>query len=146
MGAVVDREGGRRADLAAIHIAKKALGWDEDTYRDVMFTVTCFKSAGKLDFAGRKRFMAHLQACMLQQGLVTKAKAARAPGSPSPRRLWSLWQQLADAKLVTTRDRKALDAWVHRQTGVDRLEWLNEAQLDLVITSAKQWLSRKGEA
>ena len=35
---VVDRSGARRADLAAIHIAKQALGWDEDTYRDVMAT------------------------------------------------------------------------------------------------------------
>ncbi len=146
MGTVVDREGGRRADLAAIHIAKKALEWDEDTYRDVMFTVTRFKSAGELDFAGRKRFLAHLQACMVQAGMVTKAKGTKAPWNPSQRRLWSLWQQLADAKLVTARDRKALDAWVHRQTGVDRLEWLNEAQLDLVITSAKQWLGRQGEA
>ena len=146
MGSVVERESGRRADLAAIHIAKKALSWDDGTYRDVMFTVTRFKSAGELDFAGRKRFLAHLQACMAQKGLINKAKAARVPWTPSQRRLWSLWQQLADAKLVTTRDRKALDAWVHRQTGVDRLEWLNEAQLDLVITSAKQWLSRKGEA
>lgn len=146
MGAVVDREGGRRADLAAIHIVKKALAWDDDTYRDVMFTVTRVKSAGELDFAGRKRFLAHLQACMVQKGLATKAKPARAPWGPSQRLLWSLWQQLADAKLVTSRDRKALEAWVRRQTGVDRLEWLTEAQFDLVIISAKQWLARKGEA
>lgn len=146
MGAVVDREGGRRADLAAIHIGKKALAWDDDTYRDVMFTVTRFKSAGELDFSGRKRFLAHLQACMVQAGLATKPKAARVPWTASQRRLWSLWQQLADAKLVTARDRKALDAWVHRQTGVDRLEWLTDGQLDLAIISAKKWLARKGAA
>lgn len=146
MGAVVDKEGGRRADLAAIHIAKKALGWDEDTYRDIMFTVTRIRSAGELDFTGRKRFLAHLQACMKQKGLAPRQKAAQAPRSPwtaTQRRLWSLWQQLADAGLTAARDRKALDAWVQRQTGVDRLEWLTAQQIDLVIASAKKWLARK---
>lgn len=144
MGAVVDSAGARRADLAAIHVAKKVLGWDDDTYRDILFTVCRVRSAGELDFTGRKRFLAHLRACQGQQAPTATARRAKAPWGPSLKRLWSLWQQLADAQLVADRSRGGLEAWARRQTGVDRLEWLNAQQTDLVINSAKQWL-RRGE-
>ena len=146
MKTVVDRDGARRADLAAIHVAKKALAWDDDTYRDIMFTVCRVRSAGDLDFTGRKRFLAHLRACQQQNGQTTApAKRAQAPWGPTERLLWALWQQLADASMVNDRSRKGLEAWATRQTGVARLEWLTKTQRDLVIDSAKRWLSRKGE-
>ena len=145
MGAVVDSAGGRKADLAAIHIAKAALKWDDDTYRDIMFSVTRSRSAGELDFTGRKRFLAHLRACQEQKGIAAPQKPAKTPWSPKLRKLWALWQQLADAGLVADRSKAGLVAWSTRQTGVDRLEWLKPQQLDLVLNSAKGWLERKGE-
>lgn len=146
MKTVVDHNGARRADLAAIHVAKKALGWDDDTYRDIMFTVCRVRSAGDLDFAGRKIFLAHLRACQKQTAGDAQAKAVKAVWGPKLRLLWALWQQLADAGLVKERGRPALVAWVSRQTGVDRLEWLTTPQLDMVLHSAKAWLVRKGES
>lgn len=145
MRPVVDRDGARRADLAAIHVAKKALGWDDDTYRDIMAAVCRVRSAGELDFAGRKRFLAHLRACQEQKGIATPAKRAKAPWGPKLKLLWSLWQQLADAGLVADRSRAGLATWATRQTGVSSLEWLKPQQLDLVLNSAKGWLDRKGE-
>ena len=142
MSAVIDSNGARRADLGAIHIVKKALGWDDDIYRDVMFTVCRVRSSADLDFSGRKTFLAHLQACQRQMGGKTAPARKKVLWSAKQRQVWSLWQQLADAHLVKNRTHKALDGWIKRQTGVDRLEWLNPAQLDLVIDSAKQWLAR----
>ena len=55
--------------------------------------------------------------------------------------MWSLWQQLAGAGAVNNRRMPALVAWVKRQTGVDRLEWLTPAQDALVIESLKRWLA-----
>ena len=143
MSAVVDTDRSRRDDLAAIHIAKKSLGMDDDVYRDVMFTVCRVRSAAELDFTGRKRFMAHLRACQQASGRDGADLRARSPMSPRQRMLWSLWQRLADAGKVHERDAKALNAWVKRQTGVDRMSWLGEHQLDLVIECAKRWLARK---
>ena len=60
--------------------------------------------------------------------------------------MWSLWMQLADAGQVDERSMAALGAFAKRQTGVDRLDWLNGRQEDLVIESLKQWLRRHGEA
>lgn len=141
---VIEADGARRADLAAIHMAKAALGWDDDTYRDVMATVCSgVRSAAELDHTGRKRWLAHLAACRHRaQGAAAPAAPKRTPWGPQLRKLWALWQQLADARLVTDRQRAALQAWVTNQTGVSRLEWLNEQQLNQVVDQAKAWLKR----
>lgn len=52
----------RARDLAAIHATVKQLGMDDDTYRDMLWTVARVRSAGDLDFAGRKRVLDHLRA------------------------------------------------------------------------------------
>lgn len=144
MKAVLDGAGARRADLAAIHMAKAALGWDDDTYRDILFAVARVRSSAELDFGGRKRWLAHLRACQQQMGIAPRAGFKPTPWSPPLRALWSLWQRLADAGLVHERGRDALQAWAKRQTGVDRLEWLTTQQLDAVLASAKLWLARAG--
>lgn len=139
---VIDNEGGRRADLAAIHMAKMALAWDDGMYRDIMFTVCRVRSSADMDFTGRKRFLEHLRKCQQQMGIAPRGDFKPAPWSPPLRALWSRWQQLADAGLVHERSRDALQAWVKRQTGVDRLEWLTTHQLDALLASAKLWLAR----
>lgn len=137
----VARRVDRRADLAAIHIGAKALGWSDDEYRDIMATVCGgIRSAGALDAAGRRRFLAHLQAC--QRTMPKPVAPKRQPLTATQALMWSLWMQLVDAGLAHGRSMAALNAFVHRQTKVDRVEWLNGAQEELVIESLKQWLSR----
>lgn len=133
---------GRRADLAAIHVAKKALGWDEDTYRDVMAEVCGERSAGDLDEAGRRKFLAHLQACQRRASGKADKVSQRRPWSPRHMRLWSIWQKLADAGRVQHRDRKGLNGWVKAQAGLDDVSWATQEQLDLLIERAKAWLNR----
>jgi hypothetical protein len=123
-------------------MAKKALAWDDDTYRDIMFTVCRVRSSAAMDFAARKRFLEHLRKCQQQLGIKPRGAFKPQPWSPPLRALWSRWQQLADAGLVHERSRDALQAWVKRQTGVDRLEWLTTHQLDALLASAKLWLAR----
>ncbi|MDO9094481.1 MAG: regulatory protein GemA [Rubrivivax sp.] len=133
----------RNTDLAAIHVAKKALGLSEDEYRDLMSTVCGgIRSAGELDAAGRARFRAHLQACQRAH-----EPTKRQPLLPHERKIWSLWMQLADRGMVHHRHTTAINAWVRRQTGVETMRWLNGHQQQLVIESLKLWLaSRHGPA
>lgn len=53
----------RRRELAQIHIAKKQLALDDDTYRAMLWTVARAHSSGDLDFAGRSRVLEHLKRC-----------------------------------------------------------------------------------
>ena len=77
---------------------------------------------------------------VMPTGVVDMAK----PLTPVQRKMWSLWQQLADAGLVDNRKMPALLAFVKRQTAVERLEWLNAKQEDLVVESLKKWLKSRG--
>lgn len=142
---MLDDERARRADLAAIHVAKKALEWSDDEYRDIMATVCGgVRSAGGLDFAGRKRFMAHQQACLRANGHAVPSRPVKGPLTPHERKMWSLWMQLADAGLVNTRTMKALQQWTRRQIGVDSIRFLNTHQQDLAIERLKAWLKSRG--
>lgn len=135
----------RNGDLAAIHMAKAQLQLSDDEYRDLMATVVPgVRSAALLDFTGRRRFLAHLQACLKHRAPQGATRHIKAPLTPPQRLMWSLWMRLADAQLVGDRTMKALEAFAHRQTGVERLQWLNKQQEDLVILSLKQWAKREG--
>ena len=72
------------------------------------------------------------------------ASTARKPLTEPQRKMWSLWQKLAEAGKTESRKMPALVAFAHRQTGVDRLEWLTTEQEQLVIESLKAWLRRPG--
>lgn len=133
----------RTGDLAAIHIAKGKLQLTDDEYRDLMATVCAgVRSAADLDFTGRRRFLAHLQACLKHHEGGRASKHISAPLTPIQRKMWAMWMRLADAGLVEERTMPALEAFARRQTGVDRLTWLNAKQEDLVLASMRSWLKR----
>lgn len=69
----------------------------------------------------------------------------RNPLSPQQKKMWSLWQQLADAGLVRDRKMSGLLGFVKRQTGVEALSWLTWPQEYTITESLKRWLAR-GEA
>lgn len=142
--------GARKGDLAQIHIASAALRLSDDEYRDLMSTVCAgVRSAALLDHTGRKRFLAHLQACLrASRGAPAPAteRVVRGELSAPQKRMWSLWMQLVDAGLAQHRTMAALSAFAQRQTQVEQLAWLSLAQEQLVIESLKRWLRRGGEA
>lgn len=52
----------RNRELGRIHILKKDLGLDEDTYRVVLWTVARVESSKDLDSHGRRKVIEHLEA------------------------------------------------------------------------------------
>lgn len=150
----------RNNQLAQIHIARAQLGMSEDEYRDLMSVkFNGIRSAAALSAQQRQELLHHFQLCGWQGSVpgsrANGAATKKVPWSPAVKKLFSVWQQLADARLVNDRSGKALSAWCARQTagadgqgGVQRVEWLNPAQLHAVTENAKLWLKRaqQGEA
>ena len=66
----------RRRDLAKIHIAKKQLGMDDATYREMLFNITGFQSAAHLDSKQRWAVIKHLKA----RGYCSRHESAKASG------------------------------------------------------------------
>lgn len=136
--ATVDRDGAavRKAELAQIHIAAQQLGMDRETYEAMLQAVARVRSAGALDWSGRKRVLDHLRHLGWAPGF-NKA-------SPRIRKLLALWNELHKVGAVSDRSARSLNAFCKRQTGVDRIEWLDRrpAELETLTESLKSWLAR----
>lgn len=130
----------RQRQLAQIHMAKKALGIDDDAYRSLLKTVCQVDSSSLLDLAGRLKFLNHLEQCGWKPA--NNAAKPLPKLTPQQRKAVSLWLRLADLKFVQDRSFSALESFVKRQTGVDKLIWCNSAQLDQVILALKAWGAR----
>lgn len=130
------------SSLAAIHVAKKQLGLDDDSYRDTLRLVTGKSSTGDMSEAERQKVLERFR----QLGFKTASKASRKPlEGRFAKKLQALWIAGYNLGLVRDRDDRALIAFVKRQTGLDHVRFLRHGQ-DAVkaIEALKGWLTRSG--
>ncbi|MBF0247012.1 MAG: regulatory protein GemA [Alphaproteobacteria bacterium] len=134
----------RRQLLGKVHIAKKTLGLDDDTYRDLLEAHTGKRSASKCSNAQLVDLVEHFKT----QGFKPKRKApARAGRSnladgESQRKVRALWLSLYHLGLVQESSEPALAAFVKRQAGVEDLRFLTPSKSYKVIEALKSWASR----
>lgn len=127
----------RRSELAKIHIAKKDLGLDRDTYEDILWTICRVKSSANLDSQGRFKLLKHFRSL----GWKSSRKKGKI-NDPKSRKIWSLWYQLKDAGLIGSATARALRSEVKKLTGCDDIKFCDEAQKSHVIEVLKKWLAR----
>ncbi len=136
------RMANRGSDLARIHCLQKELKLSPEDAEAVKRAVTGVASSADMSVEQRAKVIAHLE------GLVPRGDGRQAAKKPAKRlsaplrKMYALWQVLAGKKAVEHRSYAALEAYAKRQTGVDKLEWLNEPQQSLVIESLKAWVAR----
>lgn len=130
--------------IAKIHVAKRQLALDDDTYRDVLERVTGKRSAGDLD----ERQLELVVAELARRGFTPKRKAkseepAKRSDKPHVRKVFALWGELErSGKLRAPSSPRGLRAFVKRMTGVADPEWLDPAKARVVIEALKKWLAR----
>ena len=129
----------RRAALAKIHIAKKQLQLDEETYRAMLWEVAEVDSAADLDLRGLDKVLDHLA----DRG-AKFTDHGRQPGKITPHRskrrlLWKIYQLLGD------RSPKYAAAILRNQGGPDALEWATPAQLHKVVAALEYDRKRKAK-
>jgi phage gp16-like protein len=127
-----------RANLAKIHIARKQLGMDEDTYRAMLQSVGGVQSSKDLDDAGAVKVLAHLQrsgfkpvkrvgsvprVAMSNQALMSKIEALLADGGKP----WAYAHAMAK-----------------RMFGIEKLEWCNHDQLRRIVAALQISANRNG--
>lgn len=125
----------RRRELAIIHVAKKQLGLDDATYRDVLWTVGRVTSSADLDDYGRGRVIKHLQSRGFKK---TKGKSGkRYPGHPGgvgvdrEKLISKVEALLADMKLPWS----YADSIAKKMYKVDRVRFCNGQQLIGLVTA-----------
>ena len=140
---MTDRTRNRRAMLAKVHIAKKALGLDEDSYRAVIERV----SGGRATSSGALS-LSQLDALLARfKDLGWKPAAPTARGRTRDRqsaKVRALWLALAEAGVVRDRSEAALRAYCRRQVGVEDLRFADSEQKSALIEALKGWSARAG--
>ena len=127
--------------LAAIHVAKKQLGLDDDTYRALLMRETGKTSAGDMTEAERARVVEAFRRQGFRSALkgVRKALTGKYAG-----KLQALWIGAYNLGIVRNRDDAALIAFVKRQAGVDHVRFLHDpADGAKAIEALKGWMARE---
>ncbi len=124
--------------LATIHIARKALGMDEETYRAFLKRETGKDSAKDLNPNEARRAIAAFERAGWR-------RAAKAPSPAFVRKAQALWIAGFNLGLVADRTDRALRAFVKRQTGLDHPAWVKDAKAQRAVVEAlKAMTARAG--
>ena len=140
-------EGGRRrSELAKIHLARKRLGLDDETYRTVVARVCGGKtSAGDLDQGERGKLLDEFKRLgFIEAGSYTTSIADFDDREPQARLIRCLWADLKAVGALHDSSEQALADFIRRATKVDSIRWLTAQQANVVIESLKQWKERIG--
>lgn len=129
--------------IAAIHVAKRQLGLDEDTYRAKLEKITGKTSVKLMSEAERQSVLTVFR----NEGFVPASSGAakRKPLTGKfAKKLQALWIAGWNLGVVENRDDKALVAFVTRQTGLDHVRFLHHADdARSAIEGLKRWLARE---
>jgi phage gp16-like protein len=127
----------RRPMLAKIHIAKKELGLDDDTYRSVLMRVTGKTSSAKMSFAQMDEVLAEFKA------LGWKPTRRKPAANKYQRKIYALWKdgyKMGDFHSPTPH------GFVRRMTGKDRADFLSVDEAIKVIEAIKAIMERAERA
>ncbi|WCG81611.1 gp16 family protein [Pectobacterium sp. A5351] len=129
--------------IKLIHIAKRDLQLDDDTYRQLLITVIGKSSTRDMTVPQLDNVLNAMKKRGFKIKVAKKASSTRPlDDSPQSRKIRSLWLEMADAGIIRDRSEAALARWVKRETGVDSLQWLNSEQASVIIEKLKRWQRR----
>ena len=115
----------RQRELAMIHIAKKQLGMDDETYRALLWTLCRTHSAADLDAAGRERVIRHMRLL----GFRPRRRGRTRPPADKHDLVAKIRALLGD------RPEQYADGIARRMYGVERYEWCTHEQLRGIIAA-----------
>jgi phage gp16-like protein len=130
--------------IKLIHVARRELLMDDDTYRLMLAGMKGLggaTSTADLSVPNLYRVLEQLK----QKGFkVRPNKKAKRPlaGDPQSRKIRSLWLTLRDQGALRDPSEEALVKFVQGVTGVEALQWLNTEQASQVIENLKKWSAR----
>lgn len=131
----------RNREIAQIHTLAKQLGLDESTRRLRMQRVGGSRSAAELTGTGRRAVISDFRN---ELGRQTKNRGRPRRQRPRHQRMIvGLWLEAYDKGAVDDKRDRAIDAFVERQTGVAKLDWLPADQAEAVIEPLKDMIRRR---
>ncbi len=138
----------RNAELAAIHVGKKQLGLDDETYREIVIRISARarKGDGWCDSAGRMTAAERLALIYELRRLGFQRAKPRNPGAGQEAKIRAIWNALIEAGALRNPTERGLRAFIKRQTGgVEMPNWLTPGEAIKVIEGLKAIAKRAAE-
>jgi phage gp16-like protein len=126
----------RRAMIAKLHVAKKQLRMDDAAYREALESATGRRSSADMTEQQLERALAHFAKAGFRTIAAPKER------KPYVKLIYRLWGELEAAGALADPSVAACAAFVERQTGVARPEWLGPEEANKAIEGLKAWLMR----
>ena len=140
----------RQRLIRLIHVAKRDLSMDDDTYRAILQRIGKKASSADLTIPELEKVLEHLKRSGFK--VRSKSKSAPKPAQAKPSRplaqdleskkIRALWLFLHELGAVKNPSEEALAAYVTRIAGVDALQWISGEQAERLIETMKKWAMR----
>ena len=133
----------RNTELAQIHIAKKDLGLDDDTYRAMLWTCARVSSSKDLDHAGRAAVIAHLKA----RGFKPKRNGfkSQAPANVKQSKV-ALISKIGALLTVLEKPWEYADGMARKMFKVEKLIWCTPQHLHKLVAALEYTKQRHENA
>ncbi|EGL6630141.1 regulatory protein GemA [Salmonella enterica] len=129
--------------IQLIHIAKNKLGIDTDTYRQMLLSITGIPSTSTMNPGQLTKVLNAMKGKGFRVKPAAKARSSRPlVDTPQVKKLRALWLEMHHQGKVRDSSEAALQSWVKRETGVDKLQWLEPGMASLCIEKLKKWQKR----
>ncbi len=141
----------RQRLIRLIHVAKRDLSLDDETYRSILQRFGRKESSSDLTVPELEQVLEHLKRSgfkVRSKGKPAKPKAVKAkPSRPlaqdaESKKIRALWLFLHELGAVKNPSEEALATYVKRIAGVDALQWISGEQAERLIETMKKWAMR----
>lgn len=130
--------------IKLIHVARRELRMDDDTYRLMLAGMKGLDGATSTADLSVPNLLRVLEQLKQKGFKVRPNKKAQRPlaDDEQSKKIRALWLTLHDTGAVRDPSEEALAKYVLRMTKVAALQWLTAAQGSQVIENLKQWMGR----
>lgn len=142
----------RQRLIRLIHVAKRDLSMDDDTYRAILQRIGKKASSADLTIPELEKVLEHLKRSGFKVRSKSKAAPKQKPEQAKPSRplaqdleskkIRALWLFLHELGAVKNPSEEALATYVKRIAGVDALQWISGEQAERLIETMKKWAMR----
>ncbi|MFN3721885.1 MAG: regulatory protein GemA [Paracoccaceae bacterium] len=131
-----------RPQISLIHVAKSKLGWDDDTYRQVLVRIAGVTTSKDLDQEGFEAVMGFADWCGFKPLGKGAPRYGDRPGMATFAQIElirELWREVQGARIC---DDAALGGWLLKYHKVHSMRFLTLDGARKVITALKAWKAR----
>lgn len=119
--------------LARIHIGRKALGLDEDTYRALLLRLTGKSSSKEMSVAERLRVLSEMQ----RLGAFQKPKRLL---TPQQKACLAKWYKLRRLGAVKSTDKSSFNAYIRKRFSKNNLADLSDGETNKLFNMLEAWI------